>query len=550
LIGLIAMVGTAAPFLLPGSISVPVDAAGWLTLALLLRRSGRQQRRLHEALDAAHHEHARLGGRLTAERDELTTQRDELTSQLDYWATHDPLTRLANRSGFSRAVADALAAGQPCGVMTLSLAEFSEVNSTYGASSGDQVLQAVTGRLQRALRDQDLAGRLGGDEFGVLLRGLEATNAQAAGDRLLRIFNDPIVVGDASVVLRARAGVAVTPDEQWVDAPELLRRSELAAAASQPNDVVNVYAPAMQAVVADRLRLESDMRRAAAAREFINHYQPLVSTSDGHVRSVEALVRWAHPARGMVSPQEFIPAAEQSGIIVELGLAVLRQACQHLAVWQQATDGAFTVAVNLSARQLSEPGIVESVRDIVWGIGIDPRHLVLEITESLLVEDSDAAIATLWQLRGMGFRLAVDDFGTGYSSLSRLSDMPIDEMKIDKSFVDRIGAPANDSSPIIAAAVAMGHALGLTVVAEGVETEAQAAFLGEINCDLLQGYVFSRPVDHAGIAPLLNRALFDPTALAGAGNDPDAADRQLSQLPVPRVLPSAQSTTGRRFFAR
>jgi EAL domain-containing protein (putative c-di-GMP-specific phosphodiesterase class I) len=247
----------------------------------------------------------------------------------------------------------------------------------------------------------------------------------------------------------------------------------------------------------------------------------------------------------MVHPQEFIPAAERCGLIVHLGLAVLQQACQQLLVWKQATDGQLIIAVNLSARQLTEPKLVDSVKEIVWGAGVDPRQIMLEITESLLVEDSDAAVATLWQLRSLGFRLAVDDFGTGYSSLSRLSDLPIDEMKIDKSFIDRIGTSPNDSAPIISAAVAMGHALGLTVVAEGVETAEQAVFLRQIGCDLLQGYLLSRPHDARHITALLNQPLLD-LGCVEAGEDELRAETVF----VPRILPSAETTRTRRLFAR
>jgi EAL domain-containing protein (putative c-di-GMP-specific phosphodiesterase class I) len=247
---------------------------------------------------------------------------------------------------------------------------------------------------------------------------------------------------------------------------------------------------------------------------------------------VEALVRWRHPVHGLVPPDAFIGLAERTGLIVPLGLRVLELACAQLRVWgTQAPE--LTVAVNVSARQLVESGFVEEVRRVLWAARVDPTRLVLELTESLLVEDSDAAVAVLWQLRALGVRLALDDFGTGYSSLARLGDLPLDEMKIDKSFVDRLGALPRDSATLVTAAVAMGHGLGLEVVAEGVETAAQASFLRDVGCDLLQGYLLGKPQSAEDVTGQLGRLLLPQR---GAIPTPRPDDRVF----VPGVQPSAE----------
>jgi diguanylate cyclase (GGDEF)-like protein len=544
LAALVAVVGMVMAIVTPSTVATVVVGAGLLAVAAIAQRAERQRRQLHEALGQARSDHARADELVAAER-------ADLTSQLEFWATHDPVTRLGNRTWFTRIVADVISAGEPCGVMTISLSEFGAINSTYGSAVGDQVLQAIAGRLQHALRGEDVAGRLGGDDFGVLLRGLQAPNAELAGARLLRVFADPVVIDDISVAVQARVGLAVQASNDSTDALELLRRAEVAAAASKPREGVHVFAPALQAAAAERNRLDGDLRRSLTAGEFVCFYQPLVSTVDGRVTAVEALVRWKHPQRGLVLPEGFIAAAERTGLIVPLGLTVLKQACRQLRAWTQMNGHDLTVAVNLSARQLAEPGFVETVSSVVWGCGVDPRQIVLEITESLLVEDGEAAIAVLWQLRGLGFRLAVDDFGTGYSSLSRLSDLPIDEMKIDRSFTSRIDTERRDSAAIITAAVAMGHALGLTVVAEGVETSTQAAFLRHINCDLLQGYLLARPLEADQVTPLLGQALLDVTntpSRPAPSPPPNHPDRETPL--VPRILPPVEGPVPKRLFAR
>ena len=454
----------------------------------------------------------------------------ELVGQLHYWSTHDALTGLLNRSAFLHQVDATLTAGHPTAVLVVSVAGFTAINDTHGDGFGDAALTQIGQRLAATARSADVVGRLGGDSFGVLLVGLPERDAPAAAHRLVEPLEAPCSHGDEEVALRLRSGVSVVGAGSPVSGRTLVRTAEAAArraTAGQPAVVVGGEAPAPQA---EQGLTEADLARGLQADELFLLYQPLVSGESGQISSVEALVRWRHPEHGLVPPDSFIGLAERTGLIVPLGLKVLQLACVQLARWN-ATAPYLTVAVNVSARQLVEPGFVDDVRRVLWSSRVDPTRLVLELTESLVVDDSEAAVAVLWQLRSLGVRLALDDFGTGYSSLARLGEMPLDEMKIDKSFVDRLGALPRDSATLVTAAVAMGHGLGLEVVAEGVETAAQAAFLREVGCDLLQGYLMGKPQPAEDIGPQLGVSLLPPP---GAIPAPRPDDRVV----VPAVMPS------------
>ena len=468
------------------------------------------------------------------------TSQQELVGQLHYWSTHDALTGLLNRTAFLRLVETAVAAGQPAGVLIVSVAGFTVVNDELGDPFGDAALVELARRLGGTARAGDVCARVGGDSFGVLLTALAPSAAGAAGERLLHVLDEPFVLGEDATALRARAGVAVVEAGGAVTGRALLRAAERAARSAvvgRAPEVVTGAAPAP--AQAEGALTETDLARGIDAGELFLLYQPLVAAGSGHVTAVEALVRWRHPVHGLVPPDAFIGLAERTGLILPLGLRVLQLATAQLAAWSVSAPY-LTVAVNVSARQLVEPGFVEDVRRVLWGSRVDPSKVVLELTESLLVDDSEAAVAVLWQLRGLGVRLALDDFGTGYSSLARLGDLPLDEMKIDKSFVDRLGAAPRDSATLVTAAVAMGHGLGLEVVAEGVETAAQAAFLREVGCDLLQGYLMGRPLPAEEIGPLLGRPLLPAP---GAFPEPRTAT---DQMVVPGVLPSLAGDQRRR----
>jgi diguanylate cyclase (GGDEF)-like protein len=500
-----------------GALVAQLAAQVQLAQSAVLRQTGAHE----EAVRAAHARH------------------QELATRLDYVSTHDRLTGLRDRAAFLHELDGQLATGVPTGVVVIALAGFAEVNETLGPDVGDEVLSALSRRLAHAARESDLVGRLGGDVFAVLLPGLSAEHAEPVGSRLHAVVDDPVTVGPHVVPLRSRAGIACSAPGELTSA-ELVRRAELTARNAPAGGPVCTWEADSTPVGASRLELEADLHRGLVADELFLLYQPLISTKTGTITSVEALVRWQHPERGMVPPDEFIGLAEATGLIVPLGLRVLEMACAQLKQWT-ATGSAPTVAVNVSARQLVEKDFVIRVREVLWSSGVDPHQVVLELTESLLVDDSEAAVAVLWQLRALGVRLAIDDFGTGYSSLARLGDMPVDELKIDKSFVDRLGAQPHDSTALVTAAVAMGHGLGLEVVAEGVETAMQAAFLSSVGCDLLQGYLLGRPQRADDVTPQLGKRLLAETAtIPGprAAAEAPAMAPELSDVVVPGVLPS------------
>ncbi|MHB8452650.1 MAG: putative bifunctional diguanylate cyclase/phosphodiesterase [Mycobacteriales bacterium] len=472
----------------------------------------------------------------------------KLTDQLQHWVTHDPLTGLANRTLFVRLLHDRLAAGHQSGVLLISLAGFTEVNEQFGPAVGDQLLAAVAGRLGHAAREGDQLARVDGDVFGLLLTDLPVDHVPEASNRILATVRAPFSVEGHLVTLKTRAGCAAATADQGeaAGALEAVRRAEMALRGATPGGTVEVFTEELERDKQARLHLQRSLARALDGEEILAYYQPIVSAETGELYGAEALVRWQHPERGLVSPADFIPLAEQTGLIVPLGLRVLQLSLRQLRQWQQRYPD-LTMAVNVSARQLAEPGLVEAVREVLWSSGVNPRHVVLEVTESLLVEDTQAAIATLWQLRGLGVRLAVDDFGTGYSSLSRLGEFPIDEMKVDQSFVSRLGATHAPSDALVAAAIAMGHGLGLTVVAEGVETPEQARALIARGCDLLQGYLLGRPLTTDAFTPLLGTRLFTPAA-AAVVPVPRAAGDWVTPRPredhVPALLPSFTPVRG------
>jgi diguanylate cyclase (GGDEF)-like protein len=463
------------------------------------------------------------------------SEQDSLAGQVTYWATHDRLTEVYNRTALNQQLTDAAAARRPTGILVITLAGFSAINESLGADVGDECLAALAARLSTHARESDMVGRLGGDEFAVILPGLAHDHADTVARRLHELLRDPFTVGPHVLVLHARCGLALD-DGTFLDGPgELLRQATMAAKSATVDGVPAVFSATTHAELQAAVTLEADLHQALERDEFFLLYQPLVSTTTGRIESLEALVRWQHPVRGLVPPDAFIGAAERTGQIVRIGLRVLELAVAQLRAWSSGPGSTLTVAVNVSARQLAEPGFVDQVQSVVWAAGVDPHRVLLELTESLLVEDSEQAIAALWQLRSLGFRLALDDFGTGYSSLARLGELPLDELKIDKSFVDRLGVGPTDSTALVTAAIAMGHGLGLTVVAEGVESATQAAHLTALSCDLLQGYLLGKPQSIDALTPQLRQNLL---ADAGGIPEPRAADTA-SSVHVPQLVPDS-----------
>jgi diguanylate cyclase (GGDEF)-like protein/PAS domain S-box-containing protein len=470
------------------------------------------------------------------------TAQKQLEAQLQHNAFHDALTGLANRALFADRLQHALArtdrAATPVAVLFVDLDDFKAVNDGAGHAAGDALLTSVAGRLRRALRPGDTVARLGGDEFAVLLEDARASEATATAERLLAALAEPFAADDATDVPRMTAsiGIAVGAAGQH-DAAELLRHADVAmyAAKDAGKGRAAVFEPDMDSAIIGQLQLKAELLRALEHGEFTVHYQPTVELATGRLAGVEALVRWQHPERGLVPPVEFIPLAEQSGLIVPLGRFVLQEACRQMRTWQERYPArpSLTVSVNLSARELDEPGLVDSVRAALQESGLDPACLVLEITETLLLVDLARTVRTLAELRALGVRLAVDDFGTGYSSLAYLQNLPVDILKIDKSFVDRIGEPAAEGadaggpgrqqSVMVAAISQLGHALDLQMVAEGIELAAQADTLRGLACHYGQGFYFARPLPAEALGALLRRQTDEP----GWNLDPARA------LPVP-----------------
>jgi diguanylate cyclase (GGDEF)-like protein/PAS domain S-box-containing protein len=437
------------------------------------------------------------------------TQRKQLHEQLIHQALHDPLTSLANRVLFGDRLQHALARGRRPGatvaVLFIDLDGFKDINDSLGHDAGDDLLRIVRTRLQGHARAGDTVARLGGDEFGVLLEDTTAAQALRLAEVLLEGLAAPIVLRARDLTPTASIGIAIAAGE---DADTLLRNADTAmyAAKRQGKGRYAIFEPAMHATVVERLDLAADLGRAIQERQLLLCYQPEIHLRSGRIVGLEALVRWRHPTRGEVPPGEFIPIAEDSGLIVPIGRWVLQEACRQAKAWQERWPATppLTIAVNLSARQLQHPGIVDEVRAALVATDLDPHSLVLEITEIAVMEELDAAIPILAQLRKLGLRLALDDFGTGYSSLSYLQRLPVDILKLDRAFVSGV-AGSTEESALARAIVKLGQTLGLETVAEGVETAEQLAALRELGCQLGQGYYFARPLGPAAVDALLER---------------------------------------------
>jgi diguanylate cyclase (GGDEF)-like protein/PAS domain S-box-containing protein len=468
-----------------------------------------------------------VGGVVLNTRD--VTERTELEARLAHQAFHDPLTGLANRALFRDRVEHALAAlaraGAPPGgaagpgvaVLFLDLDNFKTVNDSLGHDAGDRLLRAASARLLAATRGCDTVARFGGDEFAVLLERVhDEADALVVAERIAAAMRAPVAVGAGGVEREAHVGasVGVAFAEPAIAADELLRNADAAMyrAKADGKGRYAVFDPALVAAAAERMRLEADLAHALAAGEFAVAYQPIVTLGSGEVVSAEALLRWRHPERGPVSPARFIPLAEESGLIVELGRWVLFEACRAAAAWPaRPGGGAVGVGVNVSGRQLQDAAFPGEVRAALAESGLAPGRLTLEITESTIMRDTEATLAQLHALKALGVRLAIDDFGTGYSSLAYLQRFPVDVLKIDKAFVDGIARGGQDAA-LARTVIALGDTLSLRTVAEGVEDEAQRARLAAMGCELGQGYLFARPLDDAGLRAALAAAPARPAA--------------------------------------
>jgi diguanylate cyclase (GGDEF)-like protein/PAS domain S-box-containing protein len=438
--------------------------------------------------------------------DVTTTKRYE--AELEHRARHDALTGLANRVLLADRIEQALgfgaASGEPVWVAALDLDQFRFVNDTLGHQAGDQLLQLVAPRISGALLRTDTVARTGGDEFVLVMTGYrDERQAAVALRRVLDAVAQPLALQGQTLFVTCSAGVAAYPGDGQ-DAATLVKHAELAMyrAKDAGRNAVEFFRPAMTARACERLELENALRHALARGEFELHYQPQVALASGRVVGVEALIRWRHPRFGTVHPDRFISLAEETGLIVPIGSWVLRTACRQSQAWQNAGYGPLRIAVNLSARQFAEQGLVDAIGATLVDTGLHPECLEIEVTESLMMADVEAALRTMHALKSMGIGLSIDDFGTGYSSLSYLKRFPVDVLKIDRSFVHDLAAGEDDAA-MVDAIISLARGLHMRVIAEGVETRAQLEYLRSHGCDEVQGYLYSRALPVAELEQIL-----------------------------------------------
>jgi diguanylate cyclase (GGDEF)-like protein/PAS domain S-box-containing protein len=445
------------------------------------------------------------------------TERNQLQDELHAMAFSDALTGLANRALFCDRLDIALAEpGLAAGalvVLFLDVDDFKTINDSLGHAAGDRLLSIAAERLQACVRPEDTVARFAGDEFALLLPDVESlAHAVAIADRIGRALREPLVLEGRKTVISASIGIASSTVSRQVGAQDMLREADAAMyhAKRSGKNMTVVFDPSMHATALARLELHADLALAVDRAEFFLNFQPYFDLEAGQLAGFEALIRWNHPSRGLISPAEFIPLAEETGLIHSVGDWVLREACRQARRWPGDGPGelAPSVNVNVSALQIQEPGLVGNVAAALLATGLAPGRLVLEITEGLLMRRVEQTVAVLLELRRLGVRIAIDDFGTGYSSLSYLQDLPIDMIKIDKSFVDRLGL-GRDESSMAKVIISIGQTLRLDVVAEGVERQNQVDSLQALGCDRVQGFHLGRPMSaadaveraSAGVAP-------------------------------------------------
>jgi diguanylate cyclase (GGDEF)-like protein len=431
-------------------------------------------------------------------------------SRVQYLAYHDGLTDLPNRAFFSKlleqSITEARRYGRRLAVLFFDLDRFKQINDTLGHSTGDELLKEAGRRLKANLRDSDTVARLGGDEFVVLLPAFdEERYVSGVARKLLNVVSEPYGCDGKSLIVTTSIGIAVYPRD-GEDEQSLMKYADAAMyhAKSKGKNNFQFYSSDLQANSIRRFTLETSLRRALERGEFELHYQPKVNVASNRITGAEALLRWRSPEHGLVEPADFIPIAEETGLIVPIGRWALETACRQNALWQNELVHGACIAVNISARQFAEPGLVEEVAAVLRGTGLPAHLLELEITESLLMKDLERAIRTLDRLHELGVRIAMDDFGTGYSSLSYLKRFPLTTLKIDRSFISELPGD-NEGRVITEAIIGMGKALRIGLVAEGVETLEQAHYLRQLFCDEYQGYYFSRPLSPEDFSALLTK---------------------------------------------
>ncbi|OUL80466.1 putative bifunctional diguanylate cyclase/phosphodiesterase [Paraburkholderia hospita] len=433
----------------------------------------------------------------------------EANQELTYLALHDNLTKLPNRvlleDRLDRAIQSANRENSQFALMFMDLDGFKTVNDAYGHLIGDLLLVEVAQRIGLNVRSQDTIARVGGDEF-VLLAGIaEPADAATLADKVLRVILEPFHVADRLLRISTSIGIAIYPDD-GARQDDLMTNADAAMyhAKALGRNTYCFFEASMNANVHEQLQLVQDLRLALERHELILQYQPKFTAPNGPVIGVEALVRWSHPTRGLIAPDQFIPLAEKTGLIVPIGEWVLDEACRQISEWREAGRRDWTMAVNLSALQFGHASLIQTVRDALKRYALEPGCLTLEVTESTAMRDADTSLRILQQLRGMGVNISIDDFGTGYSSLLYLKRLPASELKIDRGFIRDLARDTEDAA-IVSAIVALGQTLNLNIVAEGVETAAQQEFLTRLGCDSLQGFLLGRPMSAEHLIETLSR---------------------------------------------
>ncbi len=427
------------------------------------------------------------------------TERHEAEMLIREMALHDSLTGLANRNLLQQrldiAMRMARRMDKKISVMFLDLDGFKPVNDMYGHATGDKLLRVVANRLESCAREIDTVARIGGDEFAILSTNIDKeTDVIKAAQRVIKRVKKPIIINGNSHQIGTSIGISFYPFDSE-DPEELFRMADVALyqAKNDGKSVYRLYNPKMDAQAKTEKQIEIDLEKAIQNDELVLHYQPLLNTLDDSIIGAEALVRWQHPEKGMIPPFSFIPIAEKSDLMLSLGQRILEMACKQAKKWQDMDMPHFRVCVNISARQFQSNDFVDNVKNALKLSGLDPKRLELEITEGMVIGDTDAVAAKLEIFSSLGISLAIDDFGTGYSSLAYLKRFPVHQLKIDRSFIRDI-TEDHDDAAITDAIIRLGHSLGLSIVAEGVETKEQAQILRQKGCDVLQGYFFSKPI--------------------------------------------------------
>ena len=471
-------------------------------------------------------------------------EKRQADEQIQYLATHDALTGLPNRAMFNElldfSIKSARRNGRKCAVLFIDLDRFKIINDTLGHAAGDALLVEVGHRLRSSVRESDVVVRLGGDEFIIILNEIsDRDQAALTARKVLSVVSPGIILAGHEGYTTASIGIAMFPAD-GVDVETLTKNADMAMYLAKENGKNNFrfFEPEMDASIAAHNKLGQELRHALATDEFEVHYQPIVSIETRGTVGMEALVRWRHPLHGLMSPDTFIPLAEETGLIVPLGAWVLREACIQTQKWRTNYPKLFKdflLSVNVSARQLFGTQLQNDVVAALNESGLDPRHLVLEIVESQVMTDVHAALRQFAALKEIGVRIAIDDFGTGYSSLGYLQDLPVDFLKLDKSFTDNI-AESVKSQELMRTVAQLSRALSIATVAEGVETLEQADVLNTLDVNLCQGFYFARPIDAASLSRMLKRVRHLPEAVPAARGLARAAGGRRINVPVPNLL--------------